>query len=710
MEDNDNNIENPEEYSQLGEENINEFNDEELEHNDLNSEEGNMNGEDDIDNDIKELNIDLNEDEDMDNLNNNFDGQNQEDQLNNPEFDYENNLNEEEQIGEEEEMNDIEDLNNEEEMNLNEGEEMNYMMNDNNIQENDMNNENEIDNNIDDNFQANIDENNEQINDNNTNLDEMVLHQNEAGINNNDMNDMNMNEINNEENYNENNNNFETSDNQNDENNMIGNYDMNNFQEINDFNDIEKQNMNNEQMNNINNINNNNINEDIENSDPNMELNQGFDAEYGQDDEEGLMNQNINANNFIYNNANNNVEQNQMLLRVNDINQRFSELTRDFKSLEKQNQQLKMQLKYEQSKNKDIKPNDIKIYENSINQGKIFLEDIKKKNAELKNKIKELEEEKSSLNYKLIESNQRIKRLETDYNVNNKENEKNSENKNENDEIIKLKNRIDELEIINSKLTLDNADLKKKMENSEQEHNKQLKLITNYKNSELTSFQKVLFQYKQYFKNHNINPKLNQTNSKNNNLSQEIMIEMSKKDKTIKALNAKLEKYISEYKNIIDEKQISQQKCNQVILYNQKLLNEKNDLIKINQNLKMEIANLNQKIEMNKTKYKNHKYINENNMIKMQAKLAEYKQKVITLKLKINEMLGLKPKYQMKNQNSNINLINKQNLNNLEDIKKLTLTPTQKKIIPAINAGNIDLNKKSQKGSKIGNKYFTNNI
>ena len=54
--------------------------------------------------------------------------------------------------------------------------------------------------------------------------------------------------------------------------------------------------------------------------------------------------------------------------------------------------------------------------------GKIFLEDIKKKNAELKNKIKELEEEKSSLNYKLIESNQRIKRLETDYNVNNKEN------------------------------------------------------------------------------------------------------------------------------------------------------------------------------------------------------------------------------------------------------------------------------------------------
>jgi hypothetical protein len=220
-------------------------------------------------------------------------------------------------------------------------------------------------------------------------------------------------------------------------------------------------------------------------------------------------------------------------------------------------------------------------------------------------------------------------------------------------------------------------------------------------------------QYKQYFKNHNINPKLNKpnVNSNNNNLDYGIMVEMSNKDKIIKSLNSKLEKYISEYKNVIDEKQIAQQKCNQILLYNQKILSEKNDLIKNNQNLKMEIADLNQKIEMNKTKYKNHKYIYENNMIKMQAKLAEYKQKVITLKLKINEMLGYNPKHQMKNQNSNINLVNKKNLNNFEDIKKLTLTPTQKKIIPGINSRGINLNKKSENNSKIiGNKYFPNNI
>ena len=493
---------------------------------------------------------------------------------------------------------------------------------------------------------------------------------------------------------------------------------MNNFQEINDLNDIDNENLKN--MNNLNDINNNNMNVDLENLNPNMDLNQGFNAGYEQEDEEGVMNQNINGNNIIYDNNNNDYEEkNQMLLQhVNEINQKFSELERDFKSLEIQNQQLKMQLKVEQSKNKNIMPNDIKIYENSINQGKIFLEDIKKKNAELKKKIKELEEDKNSLNYKLIEANQRIKRLENDYNVNKKENEKNSENVNspndDNNELVKLKNKIDELEIVNSKLTLENTDLKKKMANSEQEHNKQLKLITNYKNSELTSFQNVLMQYKQYFKNHNINPKLNKPNvnsNNNNNLDYGIMVEMSNKDKIIKSLNAKVEKYISEYKNVIDEKQIAQQKCNQILLYNQKILSEKNDLIKNNQNLKMEIADLNQKIEMNKTKYKNHKYIYENNMIKMQAKLAEYKQKVITLKLKINEMLGYNPKHQMKNQNSNINLVNKKNLNNFEDIKKLTLTPTQKKIIPGNNSRGINLNKKSENNSKIiGNKYFPNNI
>ena len=337
----------------------------------------------------------------------------------------------------------------------------------------------------------------------------------------------------------------------------------------------------------------------------------------------------------------------------------------------------------------------------------------------MKNQIKELEKQKNDLDYKLIEANQRIKRLETDFNLKNKEenkSEKNNNDKDENNEIIQLKNKLDEFEIANSKLTLDNNNLKKKMEKMEKEHNEQLKLITNYKNSELTTFQNVILQYKQYFKNHNINPKLNmpkeRMNDKNDNLNYEkIMVEIVNKDKIIKSLNIKLEKYMSEYKNIIDEKQLAQQKYNQLLLHNQKILSEKNDLIQKIQDLKMEMSELNQKFEMSKTKYKNKKYIYESNTIKMQAKLAEYRQNVITLKLKINELLGYNPKSRLINQNSNNNIINKQKMNNFMEGKQVPLTPTQKKKIPAVEPGNMRLNKMTDKSLKAGgNKYFKNNM
>ena len=221
-------------------------------------------------------------------------------------------------------------------------------------------------------------------------------------------------------------------------------------------------------------------------------------------------------------------------------------------------------------------------------------------------------------------------------------------------------------------------------------------------------------QYKQYFKNHNINPKLNiqkeRINNKNDNLDYEkMMFDLANKDKIIKSLNIKLEKYMSEYKNIIDEKQLTQQKYNQLLLHNQKILSEKNDLLQKIQNLKMEISDLNQKFEMSKTKYKNKKYIYESNTIKMQAKLAEYRQSVITLKLKINQLLGYNPQPHNINHKSNNNIINQQKINNFMDGKQIPLTPTQKKKIPGPGTGNMKFNKMTDKGSKTGsNKYFKN--
>ena len=720
-------------FEDLNDLNVNDYGEGEPAPNEFNPDIGNINSDDDINNninDIQELNVDINDNENV--MNNNSE-EDIEEQLNNQDFENENNLNEEGQDLEQEEINDN-DNNEINEMNLNNDKDMNYMI-DNNLEPNNMNNDNdnEINDNIDTNLQGNFNENNFDYNykdnENNMNLNNMInMEQNEEMINNNDLD--NMNELNNEENYN-NNNNLETSDNQNNENNMVNedNYiNINNLNNMNNFQDMNNNILKN-QINNMDNINDDNMNINSDNYDPNINLNQDFEAGYDQEDEENLMNQNVN-NEMMMNNLNNNyqIKNQQLLENIRDINQRFGDLEKDFKSLEKENKQLKEQLYYEKIKNKDIKPNDFLIYENALNKGKMFIEKEKQKNALLKNKIEELEADKNSLQYKLIEANQRIKRLQSDYNINSKEENKEQNNKNDkdkNNEITTLKNKLDEFEIANSKLNLDYSNLQKKMENMKKEYTNQIKLITNYKNSELTIFNKVILQYKEYFKNHNINPNVNvpngkekipdnnNTNNNNNNNNNfdygKIMVEMANKDKIIKSLNTKLDKYMSEYKNIIEEKHISQQKYNQLLFHYQKIITEKNDLIKKNQNLKMEIADLNQKIEMNKNKYKNIKYIHENNLIKMEAKLAEYKQKIITLKLRINEMLGYNSDARLVNQKSNINITNKPNLNNFFNKNQIPLTPTQKKVIPGMNMGDIRKNKRPEYDTKFkGNKLFNN--
>jgi hypothetical protein len=381
-------------------------------------------------------------------------------------------------------------------------------------------------------------------------------------------------------------------------------------------------------------------------------------------------------------------------------------------------------------KNKNNSPNDIQIYLNSIKQGKIFLENSKKKNIELQKTIKDLEEQKNSLEYKLVEANQKIKRFESDYKVNdNKDNknENNDQNKNSNtypnNEIINLKNKIDDYEISNNKLKLDNKNLEDKIKKMEQEHNNRIKLITNYKNSELNAFHKVINGYKEYFRNHNLNPNIstnqnensnnNRIDNNNNNLDYgKIIMEMSNRDKIIKSLNTKLDKYMTEYKEIIDENKISHHKINQLQFQVEKLVNEKKNLMEQNQNLKMEISKLNQHIEMEKTKYKNKKYINNKNILDMQNKLNEYKQKVITLKIKIKELLNYKQQQQNINIRQNDNMGNQGNMpnfNNFMDIKNINLTPTQKKKVSALNKGNNQINKMSEKGSKYGNNKFMGN-
>ena len=371
-----------------------------------------------------------------------------------------------------------------------------------------------------------------------------------------------------------------------------------------------------------------------------------------------------------------------------------------------------------------MKPNDFLMYDNTLKQGKLFLEDQKKKNAELKKIINDLEEQKKASDYKLIEANQKIKRLEKDFNIiNNNNNNQNEENKNNsndnNNEIINLKNKIDEYEIANSKLVLDNENLKKKMDALEKEYKNQMKIFVQYKNSEIKTYHNTISQYKDYFKNHKINPNVNKpinnvsnNNPNNNNLDYgTIMVEMSNKDNLIKSLNSKLDKYMNEYKDIIGEKQLVQQKCNEMQFNNQKLINENNDLKEKNENLKTEISNLNQKMKMNKIKYKNNEYIFNQNMTQMKDKLTDYKQRIIMLKTKIKELIGDNQPSKLLKQKSNNNYTKNPNINNFLDIKQIPLTPTQKKKFSGMSHGNIKINKMQDKSSNFGtNEFYYNKM
>ena len=677
----------------------------------------NINIPDDIyNNDINELDVDIN-DHNLD------DAQSQEDPLNNQDIDNENenenNFNNEEQEDfEQEEMNDNEGNEGNEinELNLNVEKDMNYMADDNNNQENALNNMNEFEEN---NLQGNFDENNIDDNDiNNANLENMIdMQQNEAMINdNNNLN--NMNQINNEDNFNNDNNNFESSDMENDLNN--NNMNMNNMNNMNFMynKNLKKKNMNN----NINPL----------NIEPNINMNQGFDAGYGQEDDEGFNNPEMNnINNNMLNNNENNIENQQLMEHIEEINGRFFDLEKEFKFLEKQNKELKKELKFEKMKNREMKPNDFLIYDNTLKQGKLFLEDQKKKNSELKKIINDLEEQKKVSDYKLIEANQKIKRLEKDYNIinnNQKEENKNNnniqeQNNNNNDnEIITLKNKIDEYEIANSKLVLDNENLKKKMESMEKEYKNQMKIFVQYKNSEIKTYHNTISQYKEYFKNHKINPSnKKQTNNEENNNSNKnnnnnldygtIMVEMSNKDNLIKSLNSKLDKYMNEYKDIIGEKQSVQQQCNEMQFANQKLMNENNDLKEKNENLKMELANLNQKVKMNKIKYKNNEYIFNQNITQMKEKLVDYKQRIIMLKTKIKELIGDNQPKKPLNQQNNNNYAKEQNFNNFLDIKQIPLTPTQKKKFSGMSHGKTRLNKMQGKNQNFGaNDFYYNKM
>ena len=96
-----------------------------------------------------------------------------------------------------------------------------------------------------------------------------------------------------------------------------------------------------------------------------------------------------------------------------------------------------------------------------------MINNIKKKNDKLIEKIKDIEQKNKSLNYQLFEVNQKLRKYENDLkkNMNVNDNENNGKKEKDINEIIKLENKIEKYEILISKLTFDKRVLEEKIEN-----------------------------------------------------------------------------------------------------------------------------------------------------------------------------------------------------------------------------------------------------
>ena len=260
------------------------------------------------------------------------------------------------------------------------------------------------------------------------------------------------------------------------------------------------------------------------------------------------------------------------------------------------------------------------------------------------------------------------------------------------------------------------------MENMKKEHKKEKNLMISYKNSEIKSYHKLIEEYKEYFKNNNINIDKNNINNphlnynENNNLDYEkMMMELNNKDKIIKSLNIKLNEFSKEYKNIIEINMLSTKNNKELEQNFQNLINDKNNLIKENTNLKNAIANFAKQMKEANNIFKNKTLQKNNEKNALINKLNEYRKKVISLKKKINELYTIIAKLKNKKYQTSTN---NSNFNNYGNTLQIPSSPSQNQKISFMNHQSNNFYTKSpviglKNGNIImnnGNRAYGNNI
>ena len=439
------------------------------------------------------------------------------------------------------------------------------------------------------------------------------------------------------------------------------------------------------------------------------------------------MNENVNPNEMQDNFNEENIDINNMNILNNENNDLESlkivimNLEQKCSSLSQENARLKMviQKKSQNNNNKNnIEPN-YELMENSIKQGSILLNDNKIKNENLKQKIVELENKNKELNYKLIESNQKLKRLQA--NNNNK-----NMNTNINEEINKLNNIIDENEIKISKLEIDKKNLEQKLDETQKSHANEIKLMLDYKNSELSIYQNILDKYK----NSNIgnNNTVSNNVSNNDNLSlmnvqtqiNKMKQEIAKKNNIINALNIKITQFNEDYNNkLLEIKQSSNENINQTQEQVEQLIIERDELLRKNENLTKGLMQFNDKVKEVNLIYNQKLDFFNKSILANNEKMKEYKLKVITLKKKIDELNNVIKKYRINNGETYNNYYNPEdkcltNRYGEMNIKNSPFIENKRNVIPFTDMRNNNINNYSltyeRNGNDIDKEFFEDQL
>ena len=338
---------------------------------------------------------------------------------------------------------------------------------------------------------------------------------------------------------------------------------------------------------------------------------------------------NYNENNTENNHENENMENPQQLISAENMDESLQnyiyELQNKLNSLMNENDKLRI-----------------------INQkALIALNDFKNRNIILNQKLKNLHMQNQKMNQELLKYKQ----------VNNVNNN--------NIEFLNLKNQLQNYEKMIFKLSNDKKILESKIGNIQLQNTNpnQIKNINllNYKNNQIirspkgriafTQENTMTNENNQAYKNQIMileknNKKLSINNAELDNQNkylqkenQKMFVDLKKKDNCIISLSNKISEFNKEYNkqmnNFYKGNDQTQTILNQLFFEREQLINE-------NRELKDIINQLNCKINDSSMMNKYYQSDNNDKIIKMyEDKLEDYKRKVITLKMRIQELLGI---------------------------------------------------------------------